>query len=81
MTVTIWLMKNLLKFGLISLIFNNLKLFIYSSMVIFFIAFGLLISQAPDLPPSIEEVMAEVDNNLITECKDKLYLVAISDKL
>ena len=73
-------MKNLLKFGLLSLIFKNLKIFIYIVGGTAFLIIWWVVGQLPEEPeiPPIEEVLAEVDNNLITECKDKLYLVAIN---
>jgi len=73
-------MNNLVKFGLLTLIFRNLKLFIYVAggtvLLISWWAVGQL-PEEPEIPP-IEDVLAEIDDNKITECKEKLYLVAIN---
>tara|TARA_Y100001936_G_C15837521_1_gene540134 strand:+ start:79 stop:654 length:576 start_codon:yes stop_codon:yes gene_type:complete len=73
-------MNNLVKFGLLTLIFRNLKLFIYVAggtvLLIWWWAVGQL-PEEPEIPP-IEDVLAEIDDNKITECKEKLYLVAIN---
>ena len=73
-------MNNLLKFGLLTLIFRNLKLFIYVAggtvLLIGWWAVGQL-PEEPEIPP-IEAVLAEIDDNEITECKEKLYLIAIN---
>ena len=73
-------MNNLVKFGLLTLIFRNLKLFIYVAggtvLLIGWWAVGQL-PEEPEIPP-IEDVLAEIDDNEISECKEKLYLIAIN---
>ena len=73
-------MNNLVKFGLLTLIFRNLKLFIYVAggtvLLIGWWAVGQL-PEEPEIPP-IEDVLAEIDDNEISECKEKIYLIAIN---
>ena len=73
-------MNNLVKFGLLSLIFRNLKIFIYIVGGIAFLIMWWAVGQLPEEPeiPPIEEVLAEIDDNKISECKEKLYLIAIN---
>jgi len=75
--------NNLVKFGLLTLIFKYFKIFISIAGGTVLLISWWLFGQLPEEPKPIEEVITEIDSNqitdnVITECKDKLYLIAIN---